>query len=66
MDPNKLQASFIPKRPLADSPRLQTRSTMSIFLLGSIAVFIIMLALSAGIYFLNRHETDCSKECAVE
>lgn len=52
MDP-KFQTSFIPKKPLADTP--SSISGAGFFLIISIIIFVIAIAASAGVYFYGTY-----------
>ncbi len=48
----KMQTSFIPKKPIIESP--SSGSGVSLFLLLSIILFIVALALAAGVWFWQK------------
>lgn len=55
MDP-RLQSSFIPKKPILETGSSSSSSSISPFLLISIIVFIIVLALCGGIFGFNKFQ----------
>ena len=55
MDP-KLQSSFIPKKPIPNGPALRSVSTVNIFFVIALFIFILSLAAGAFIFFYNQHQ----------
>lgn len=55
MDP-RLQSSFIPKKPLTEDRVYRSSGRTSVFLVVSIIIFIVALAGSFGVFFLNQYQ----------